>query len=97
MLIYGGYQFPIADLYYQNKAPPTNETRAEPLEQVSVLRYHFATKSWDELETFASMERNVPVYNSTNDSMEDNQPRVPMARYGHSAIVYNVSVHMLLI
>ncbi len=87
MLVYGGYRFPASNSYYRL---PLNETVTETVEVVSILRYHFATKSWDEVETYPSMNGEAPGNNSTNDSMSEDLPGVPGPRYGHTAVVYNV-------
>ncbi len=90
MLVYGGYRFPTQDYYYR---APANETMANDTQEVSILQYHFANKSWEEVKTYPSisMDGDAPSNNSTNGSMSDDQPGVPQPRYGHTAVVYNVS------
>ncbi len=89
MLVYGGYRFPTQDYYY--RPPAANETMTNVTREVSILRYRFVTKAWEEVKTYPSMNGDAPSVNSTNGSMIDDKPGVPQPRYGHSAVVYNVS------
>ncbi len=88
MLVYGGYRFPTVNFYYR---PPLNKTMESSDNEVSILRYQFSTRSWEELTTYPNMGEVAPGNNSTNNSMSEDLSGVPGQRYGHTAVVHNVS------
>ena len=89
MLVYGGYQFPVEEYYYRTEANQTVSDDAEA--EVTILRYRFSTRSWDEVVTYPSVSGDAPSDNSTNGSMSEDLPTMPQQRYGHTAVVYGVS------
>ena len=89
MLVYGGYQFPIEEYYYRTQ---TNQTVSNDVEsEVTILRYRFSTRSWDEVATYPSVSGDAPGDSSTNGSMSEDLHTMPQQRYGHTAVVYSVS------
>ena len=82
-----------------NSSNDTNSTFGDLQQSVQLLRYHFESRSWDQITTYAGMPTmggDVPGNNSSNETNlreeEDNLPRVPEPRYGHTAVIYNVRV-----
>lgn len=81
MLIYSGYQ--LAPEGYSFFSPLEQEKfrgDATGIYAANVLQYHTESGSWKLLTT------------SSNISGNDSVPLLPSQRYGHSAVVYNVSI-----
>lgn len=108
MLVYGGYQFPFQSHYARDDEGGSGESgsgqgvefegsseEGEETERdrVEVLRYHLASQSWDVLTTFPSFE-NVTSEDGNSTTTREKQPQL---RYGHTSIVYNVSIDVCML
>lgn len=101
MIVYGGYRFPYAGSVYSDTGPGGRGSGVEPGVTVSddVLRYRFDSNAWDVLNTSAAAYAEEEVMEPEGGSgtgVGGNKtvvrvPLLPAPRYGHSAVVYNVS------
>lgn len=55
------------------------------IDAADVLQYHIESSSWKSLMTSSNLCRN------------DSVPLLPTQRYGHSAVIYNVSIWIAIL
>lgn len=94
MLVYGGYRFPEEERdLFGAEGDGTTEgwgSGAEP--QDELLRYSLESGVWEVLETSAAEELEVEAVVDGNVTVL-RVPHLPAPRYGHSAVIYDVSNH----
>ena len=94
MLMYGGYRFPNQSGYYESEEP---EPGPLPNHLVGeVWRFYFGSRSWEMVNTSAADYRNLQEEENGSGSGGGNGsvtmiPHLPASRYGHSAVLFNVS------
>lgn len=97
MLVYSGYRFSDDAYSYRNTNKTSNGADNPSLAEGEVLRYDLRSGAWESLRTTSAMSMDLVVMGAglegeeTNDTMTP--PLLPRPRYGHSAVVYNVSVY----
>ena len=92
MLVYGGYRFPEEEYLFGVEEGGIEGwgSGAEP--QDDLLRYSFESGVWEVVETSAAQELEVESVVDGNVTVM-RVPRLPAPRYGHTAVVYDVSGH----
>ena len=99
MIVYGGYEFP-SQGYSHSFVRKTNKSDPLPLGNVEgdVIRYLFGSRVWEVVNTSAAEYRELVVEDegsgsgrNGNDTVVTLIPYLPAPRYGHSAVVVNVS------
>lgn len=87
IVVFGGYQFNIEE---DEDSYSGSGNGVEPVATGDVLRHRIELQSWEVLNTSATAFIEVPEEgNETNATYL--VPRLPAARYGHSAVLFNVS------
>ena len=82
MLIYSGYRFPQDGYSFfhpveQDNYDMIDDARDDTRDEV--LQYHFQSDSWNILQTSSDLPSNESTF------------LIPAPRYGHSAVLFNVS------
>lgn len=98
MIVYGGYRFPEGGGYYDEDDAESEGSglgpEVEPVED-DVIRFSFDSGEWDVVNTtaaeFVEREEMEPEGSGQDNLTVLQLPRLPAARYGHSAVVYRVS------
>ncbi len=97
MIVYGGYRFPEEGGYFEEAQESGRDRGVERVED-DLLRYWFDTGVWEVLNTTAAVtveERGGEEEGSGegNDTLAET-PQLPAARYGHSAVIYDVCANV---